>query len=305
MLSALGAKSIDEVNAINTEIVNVARSFSSIEMANSIFTADKVKTNFFQIAVQYGATVDTLRSLAQVNNWCNVQTHGTIPKILDNLPVNTEMVLLNALHFKGNWQIKFDKEKTYRTTFYNYNDFNKPKKLSEMSITENFNFYYDDEIQMVEMPFLKDSMSAVIILPKKDVKINELVSKLDDNKLHSYLKKMQKKDVQIDLPKFELDFSSSLIESLQAMGMKVPFTYDADFTNMMDKQLKIEVVHQKSYLKIEEEGVIASSGTAVVIVKRGDNPYKMVVDRPFLFMLRNSELPQNYQMVMMAKIEEL
>jgi serine protease inhibitor len=89
--------------------------------------------------------------------------------------------------------------------------------------------------------------------------------------------------------------------------MKVPFTADADFTGLMDnKDLKIEVVQQKSDLKVEEEGVIASSATAVVITTKGGfNPYQMIITRPFLFFLRNSELPQNYQMVMMAKIEEL
>ena len=63
--------------------------------------------------------------------------------------------------------------------------------------------------------------------------------------------------------------------------------------------------YNKMAKQVEEEGVIASSATAVVITTRGYNPYKMIITRPFLFLLRNSELPQNYQMVMMAKIEEL
>ncbi len=306
MLLALGNRDLNELNSINKEIIKIVQSFTSVEMANAIMTVDKPKSGFLDVAEQYKASVETLKGLAQVNNWCNIQTHGEIPTILDSLPANTQMVLLNAIHFKGAWYKKFDKDKTYRTTFYNYNDFNKPKKLSEMTITEDFNFYYDDDIQMVEMPFMKDSMSAIVILPAKNIKINDFIAKLTDDKLNGYLKKLEKNTVQIDLPKFELDFNSSLISALKGLGMKVPFTYNADFTGIMDKDLKIEVVQQKSYLKVEEDGVIASSATAVVLVTRGGpSPYQMIVDRPFLFMLRNSKLPKNYQMIMMAKIEEL
>ena len=164
-----------------------------------------------------------------------------------------------------------------------------------------------EKIQMVELPYMKDSMSAIIILPRKKVNINDFIANLDDGKLNSFIKKMETNTVQIDLPKFELDFSSSLIKALQNMGMKIPFTFNADFSGMIENMdLKIEIVHQKSYLKVDEEGVMASSSTVVVIVKRGGfSPYSMVIDRPFLFMLRNSKLPENYQMVVMAKIEEL
>ena len=307
MLLALGNKDLDELNTINTNILNKIQSFSSIEMANAVMTKNTLKSSFLNMASKYEATVETLKSVTQVNNWCNLKTHGTIPKILDSLPPNTVMALLNAIYFKGTWFKKFDKNKSYRTTFYNYNDETKPKKIEEMSITDNFKFYYDEEIQMVELPYMKDSMSAIIILPRKKVNINDFIANLDDGKLNSFIKKMETNTVQIDLPKFELDFSSSLIKALQNMGMKIPFTFNADFGGMIkNMDLKIEIVHQKSYLKVDEEGVTASSSTAVVIVKKGGlSPYSMIIDRPFLFMLRNSKLPQNYQMVIMSKIEEL
>ena len=307
MLLALGNSDLNEVNAINKQIINTVQSFSTVEMANAVMTVRRPKTDFLNVAATYRASVEGLRSLAQVNNWCNLQTHGKIPTILDSLPANTEMVLLNALDFKGAWYTKFDPEKTYRTTFNNYGNYNKPKKISEMTITDDFNFYYDDDIQMVEMPFLKDSMSALIIYPSEKLKINDYIASLTDDKLNSYIKKLKKTTVQVDLPKFELAFNGSLIKPLNYLGMKVPFTADADFTGLMDnKDLKIEVVQQKSDLRVEEEGVIASSATAVVITTKGGfNPYQMIITRPFLFFLRNSELPQNYQMVMMAKIEEL
>ena len=38
---------------------------------------------------------------------------------------------------------------------------------------------------MVELPYQKDSMSAIIILPN----INELISEMSDEKLQSYIKR--------------------------------------------------------------------------------------------------------------------
>ena len=51
------------------------------------------------------------------------------------------------------------------------------------SIREKFQYYSDKELQMVELPYQKDSMSAIIILPNKNKNINELISEMSDEKI--------------------------------------------------------------------------------------------------------------------------
>ena len=64
-----------------------------------------------------------------------------------------------------------------------------------MSKIEFFKYFQNNELQIVELPYKKDSMSAVIILPNEKKNINNFISELTDEKLQDLLKKMTSKKV--------------------------------------------------------------------------------------------------------------
>ena len=308
MLLVLGNENLEEVNKINTEILKIAKEFTTIEIANAIMTEFTPKQGFLNAAEKYEASVEALKNVAQVNNWCNEKTHGKIPKIMDELDPNTVMMLLNAIYFKGTWLKEFPENETTVDTFYNLNDESQAKKIDFIHIKEYFSYYEDTEMQVVEMPYTKDSMSAVIILPNQEIDINDFIAKLDDEKIQKIIKRFGNQIVELTMPKFELEFSSLLNDVLQKMGMKEAFDQGlADLTGMRDENdIYVGKVLQKSYLKVDEKGTEAADVTAVVInTKSLPKTYKVKVDRPFLFMLRNKKLPQDYDMIFMGKIEEL
>lgn len=301
MLLALGESSLEELNENNQNILKLFKDFSTIEIANAVMSKFNPKKTFLEAAELYEATVETLKSVTQVNNWCNLKTHGKIEKIIEELDDSALMVLLNAIYFKGTWKIEFDPKNTTKQEFYNYNDQSKSKTVELMKVKEKFNYYEDRDVKIIELPYKSDYMSAVIILPETD--INEYITELDDEKLQRLLKRMNEQEVEIHLPKFQIEFSSLLNSVLQKLGMVLPFQGNADFSGMIDESLYISYVIQKAFLSVDEEGTEAAAVTAVVM-RNGIN-YKMVCDRPFLFMLRNKKLPQNYEMLFMSKIEEL
>ena len=309
MLLALENKDLEELNEINSEILKVSKEFSTIEIANAIMTAFTPKEKFVDIALQYESSIEPLKSVTQVNNWCNLKTHGKIPKIMDQLPPNTVMVLLNALYFKGEWVKEFSENLTTTRAFYNFNDESKSTQIPMMLAKDNYNYYEDSQQQIIEIPYKKDYMSAVIILPSQSIDINKYISKLDDDTIQKLIKKMSTKEVQLQLPKFELEFDSTLNEILKKMGMVQVFDQSlADLSGMRDgKDIYIGQVLQKTYLKVDEKGSEAAAVTAVVVQTKSMplNNNRMIINRPFLFMLRNKKLPQNYEMLFMAKIEQL
>ena len=308
MLLALGNEDLEELNKINIEILNNSKDFTTIEIANAIMTAFYPEEKFLNAALEYESTVEPLKSVSQVNNWCNLKTHGKIEKILDNFDPDTVMILLNAIYFKGIWAKEFPGNRTLANNFYNFNDESKVAKKDFMSIQEYFNYYEDKEMQSIELPYTKDSMSAIIILPNQDIDINDFIQDLNDEKLQKIIKRMNKEEVALKLPKFELEFSSLLNDALKEMGMVDAFEKEkADFTGIGDiKDLSVSRVIQKSYLKVDEKGTEAAAATVVDITTESIHRYnEMNVNRPFLFMLRNKKFPQNYDMIFMAKIEEL
>ena len=119
---------------------------------------------------------------------------------------------------------------------------------------------------------------------------------------------MRTEEVHLELPKFEFEFTSELKSVLNKLGMNDAFNKNIANFKGIGKELFIEKVIQKTYLKVDEEGTEAA---AITIVGGGGEIgfipkiYPMIVDRPFLFLLKNNKLPLNNEMLFISKIEEL
>ena len=264
---------------------------------------------FLDVSEKYCAPFQKLESAQQVNGWCEEKTHGKIPKILDELNPDIEMILLNAVYFKGEWKNKFNEKFTTKKAFYNKGT--EIKEIDIMAKLSYFSYYEDNKIQAIELPYSQDNMTALIILPREDIDINKYATSLDSNQdgLYGIIKKLRNAKVNLEFPKFELEFSTSLQNILNDMGMETAFTNNADFTGLRKEgNLKIDEVIHKTYLKVDEEGTEAAGVTGITIVPTIANPdseivYRMKVNRPFLFFLRNKILPVDNDLLFVSKIE--
>ena len=121
---------------------------------------------------------------------------------------------------------------------------------------------------------------------------------------------MLSKKVRLELPKFELEFSSQLNSVLKKLGMNEPFNENTANFNGIKNNIYIDEVIQKTYLKVDEKGTKATAVT-IIATPVGVSPteipkiYPMIVNRPFLFLLKNDKLPIKNEMLFMAKIESL
>ena len=310
MLDVLQSKNMDELNQINYDIISTFKKFSTIDIANAVMTKFTPIEDFNVIADKYLATSEPLVSVEQVNNWCSNKTHGKIEKILNYLNPQTIMILINAVYFKGEWLFQFETEMTRNLSFFNKGS--EEVKVETMTQFENFRYYEDKKVQAIELKFKEDYMSAIIILPAEGTDINKYINTLS-NSNEDYSKIINGLDyakVHLQLPKFELTFSEELNQILIDLGMYNAFSSkDADFSGLKEEGgLYISQVIHKTYLKVNEAGTEAAAVT--IISMDGALPveekiYDMKVNRPFLFLLKNSKLPSGYDLVFMSKIEKI
>ena len=312
LLNILDNKEMEEINAINLKILNKIKDNSSIEIANAIMSKLSPLNDFTQIAKDnFYSEILPLKSVSQVNKWCEKKTHGKINKILDELDPLTYMIILNAVYFKGEWIHQFNKDFTTKEIFYNENKIE--KKVDMMQTTKHFNYFSDSNLQSIELRFKKESTSAIIILPNKNININEFIELLskDNDYLYTIINNMKNSKVDLKLPKFELTYSKSLKEILKFMGVNLPFEKNADFSKIrIQNDIFINDIIHKTYLKVNEDGTEAAAITMVEMMFNSMMPkeeqiYEMNVNRPFLFILRNDRLPKNYDIVFISKIEEI
>ena len=312
MLDVLQSTNLEELNEINYEILKSFKRFSTIEIANAVMTKFTPLEDFCTTADKYSAPIEPLESLEQVNKWCSDKTHGKIPKILETLEPETVMLLLNAIYFKGEWETQFEKESTKNLTFYNFGS--EEKSVETMEQLSHFYYYEDKKVQIIELKFKEDFMSAIIILPNEKMDINTYINYLpmSHDEMNTVLGQLKRKKVHLLLPKFEVEFSDELNQILIDLGIYDAFSAnDADFTGLREEGgLYISKVIHKTYLKVNENGTEAAGVTVVemeetAIFDEDSKIYDMKVNRPFLFLLKNNILPEDHNLLFMAKIESI
>ena len=222
------------------------------------------------------------------------------------------MIILNAVYFKGEWSSKFESYFTKQLPFYNLGK--EEVQIDTMTQIDHFRYYEDKKVQAIELRFIEDFMSAIIILPNEGNDINKYIDTLSisNEEYTKIISGLKRAKVHLQLPKFELKFKEILNGVLNDLGMLKAFSpLQADFTGLREKGgLFVEQVIHKTYLKVFEDGCEAAAVTAIV-VNGGAAPmeeekiYDMKINRPFLFLLKNSALPDGHDLVFMSKIEKL
>jgi len=130
----------------------------------------------------------------------------------------------------------------------------------------------------------------VIILPSTE-NFNEIESSLDKAMVDDIVGRMNETELDVILPKFEMESTFRLHDALSSMGMSVAFNFgEADFSGMDGtRDLYISEIFHKAYLLVNEEGTEAAAATAVVMTLGGASSPGFIADHPFIFLIRDRE----------------
>ena len=156
-----------------------------------------------------------------------------------------------------------------------------------------FNYYENDDLQLLDMPYKGDNVSMVIILPKAG-KFKTVEDMMDEKKLQEQIKSATKTEVETYIPRFKFTQRFELGKNLSDMGMKDAFSPGAaDFSGINgEKDLYISRVIHKAFVDVNEEGTEAAAATAVVIETKAliiKKPVVFKADHPFIFLIRDKE----------------
>ena len=224
-----------------------------------------------------------------INQWVSDNTHELIDEIIKEISPETVMYLINAIYFKGTWTYEFDPEETQLLPFY-------PEQASELEVDAMrqetaLNYYSDENMQLVELPYGDEKYSMLVFLPAGNHTCADLLARMNENNLDSWTGLFSETNVLVQIPKFRFETFKKLKDPLSEMGMEVAFTEAADFTRINPAgNLFISEVLHKTFIDVNEEGTEAAAVTAVVIELTSTEPgpqlVQFIADKPFLFMIR-------------------
>ncbi len=292
LLKAFGVESEEEWNKYCLDFNGFSERYASgleqavraLRVANSVWKADWVTEDFkdaYREAIEkyYAAEYRSFTpadAVAKINEWADIKTEHMIQKLLpDDYPTESlAVVLMNALYFKDNWAKEFPKWRTKENDFHTLAGGTTRKEF--MTTEERFSYYEDDETQLVILP-MNGGVYMAFVLGSTDG-LSEKISKAGGEQ------------VLVTIPKIDLetDFSNGeFVDFLKANGVNLAFTDAAAFSNMIDHDLYVSDIIQKTRIRLDEEGVEAAAVTAVMLAEGAFfepvEPRVFTADEPFSF----------------------
>lgn len=299
-----GDITVDELNEYLYSYVDSLPSGEKykLSIANSIWIRDEegrltIEESFLKKnadyygAAAYKAPFDD-STVRDINNWVKDNTDGMIDKVLEEIPYDAIMYLINALVFEAEWQDIYERSEIYDGVFTTESG---EERDVEMMFSSEYKYFETDNAKGFFKDYKDAKYSFVGILPDEDITLDEYVSSLDASELLSALDNASNGMVNVDLPKFEYEYELEMNNVLKSLGMPTAFdSQNADFTgigrSIYDNIFIGNVLH-KTHIRVDERGTKAGAVTVVEMKDCGAAmpPLTITLDRPFMYMIIDNE----------------
>lgn len=269
---------------------------ATVKIANSIWVNNdiKLKKSFIEENERfYDAMVESTnfdaKAVKEINAWCSEKSEGKIKSILDEADPATKLLLINALYFKAQWAHPFTKELTQKQPFTKAGG--EKTEVPMMRDSRVAPYYEDDIIQATERYFERGDYSMILILPRENISV-ETATKHFAKKYGTELFGKKRYMLSLAMPKFRIEFGTSLKPMLKEMGMNEAFTAKACFDGISKTPLAIDNVIQKTFISVDETGAEAAAVTAVQMMLGAlprEERKSMTINRPFIYAIKSAK----------------
>ncbi|XP_040066713.2 intracellular coagulation inhibitor 1 [Ixodes scapularis] len=273
---------LDEaIGAAIHERISLLSSYENV--LNNSFGADLLKVDFINGGQ---AAVDV------INGWVHGKTRGKINLLFgEPLETITQLVLLNAVYFKGTWDMVFDQRLTTKKPFMNA--CSTPTEVDTMrgEVYVRHKSFPLLGVDIAEIPYRGMDYSMTILLPTRIDGAEALKRNITEHLLQDLLKQLVEQQVTVYLPKFKLETEYLLKDHLKKLGINRIFGSGADISGIThDANLVVSDVVHKTVLEVHEAGTEAAGATGVIIVAESlVESVEFRVDHPFIFFIRNTQ----------------
>ncbi|XP_063002529.1 alpha-2-antiplasmin isoform X2 [Elgaria multicarinata webbii] len=246
-----------------------------------------VKEKFLEDSERfYGAKPASLSGnneadLAAINNWVKEATNGQISTMLSDLPANTVMLLLNAVHFQGFWETKFDPNLTEPRMFHLDDEFTVSVEMMKAQMLLSWFSVESLDIQVARFPF-KGNTTLVVLLPNH---VERNFSRLlpEFHKVNGQTAFPKERPTSVMMPKLHLQYHLDLNQALSHLGLGELFS-SPNLRPIAEGPLFVSSIQHRAALELSEAGVEASAATSVAMSRSRSDFH---LNRPFLFIIKD------------------
>lgn len=314
---ALGFKIGRSLRGINESYSNLREALSlntelDLDLANAIYGSGDLefKQNFLNKAQQYfDARISLLdfedpSSVVLMNSFICQKTKGKIPSVVDALETGEgRMLLLNAFFLHGHWKRGFNRIFTQAEPFHRLDG---PASDCALMYQRGLTLYTENlKFQAVKLPYGASgrfSMYAILPLAQGEFGLGSVLELLSAEGISTYFPRFSSRQCELFLPRFRVEYSSRLNESLSQLGFSDTFcTAEESMSSAARSKCKHKcaqhvTLQHKAVVEVDEAGgdnlspVQEPSGSGqmrCMFVPFGR--VRVRFDRPFFFFVRDEQ----------------
>jgi len=238
--------------------------------------------------VDYNVPVEAAKT---INDYVEKKTNHKITNLIspDSLTSLTRLIIINAVHFQSNWK------KPFPTSFDEDFFVNSQEKVRTrmMGQTDYFMFKEDPALnaKVLQMDYDKAGFSMLIVLPNNANELSNVEAALSKMTVANLTNGLQEHKVEVIIPKFRLEQTLDLKDTLMKMKIVDMFSSKADLKGIVKgDNVYVSSVVQKTFIDVHENGTEAAAATGVIAVT-----YSFVQteqfreDHPFVFYIISNE----------------
>jgi len=280
------------------EQLKINQDKTQLTIANGLFQDKdlKLKDDFISVIKNcFKSEVDQVdfknqleQARQKVNQFISEKTHQKIPQLFKqgDLTSSDRFVLANALYFKASWKNAFSQRLTKQDTFYRNGQ--EQQSVPFMQETVSLRHSESEDVAALELPYNDQDLSMVVVLPKSRDGMRDLERRLTGQQLRDILSRLQQKQVQVQLPKFQVRSHVDLKQTLSRLGLETIFSQSADFSRMSEARVKIDSGVHEAYISVDENGTEGAAATgfagkAMASIGHDEPATTFKADHPFLY----------------------
>uniref|UniRef100_A0A8C0M932 Serpin family G member 1 n=2 Tax=Canis lupus familiaris TaxID=9615 RepID=A0A8C0M932_CANLF len=220
-----------------------------------------------------------------INTWVAEKTNHKITELLESLPSDTRLVLLNAVYLSAKWKTTFDPKRTSLEPFYLKSSVIKAfmmnsKKYPVAHFTDSTLKAKVGQLQ------LSHNLSLVIMVPQSTKHyLEDLEQALSPIVFKAIMKKLEMTKFQptlLTLPRIKVKSNQDMLTVMEKLKF-FDFLYDLNLCGLTeDIDLQVSAMQHQTMLELTESGVEAAAASAVSVAR---NLVIFEVQQPFLFLL--------------------
>lgn len=205
---------------------------TTLTIANQIYVQEgySINKNFQEVAVQkFLSGIESVNfankdeTAKKINSFVEEKTNRRITDLIqsDSLSSDSRVILVNAIHFKGEWVEKFYEDSTKKGDFYISETETVPVDLMYNEEWLNYAELPELDATALELKYANSNFSMVFVLPNGRTGLTTLESKLNSHGLRSIVEQLKDTKVEIWIPRFTIQYETKLNDVLKNVSLHI------------------------------------------------------------------------------------